>query len=87
MEPTIEDALDMEPTVEEENINRTIDQYVRVPPSNYQEQNEGQQATIKTLEHPIDVLQGTVTTPLPPLASTRRRKHQQQVLRLQKQSV
>ena len=30
-----EEALDMEPTVEEENIIRTIDEDVGLPPSNY----------------------------------------------------
>ena len=56
-----EEALDMEPTVEEENINRTIDEDVGLPPSNYQEDSEGQQVAT---ENP---------TPLPPLESTRRR--------------
>ena len=48
--PTVEEALDMEPTVEEENIIRTIDEDVGLPPSNYQEENEGQQvATPKAI--------------------------------------
>ena len=41
MEPTVEEALDMELTVEEENIIRTIDEDVGLPPSNYQDKNEG----------------------------------------------
>ena len=45
MEHTVEEALDMKPTIEEENIIRTIDEDVGLPPSNYQEENEGQQAT------------------------------------------
>ena len=47
----------MEPTIEEENINQTIDEDVGLPPSNYQEENEGQQATYtETLERLVDVL-------------------------------
>ena len=56
----------MEPTIEKENIV--------LPPSNYQEENEGQQAKIETPEHVGDVLHGTIPTPIPPLASTPRRR-------------
>ena len=70
MEPTVEEALDMEPTVEEENINRTIDEDVGLPPSNYQEENEGQQVATEMPERIIDVLDDRNPTPLPPLEST-----------------
>ena len=56
MEPTVEEALDMEPTVEEENINRTINEDVGLPPSNYQEESEGQQVATETPERMVDAL-------------------------------
>ena len=70
MEPIVEEVLDMEPTVEEKNIIRTIDEDVGLPPSNYQEENEGQQATTETPEHIVDALDDRIPTPLPPLEST-----------------
>ena len=73
MEPTVEEALDIEPTVEEENIIRTIDEDVGLPPSNYQEENEGQQVATEMPEHIVDALDDRNTTLLPPLESTRRR--------------
>ena len=73
MEPTVEEALDMEPTVEEENIIRTIDEDVGLPPSNYQEENEGQQVSTEMPERIVDALDDRNPTPLPPLESTRRR--------------
>ena len=72
MEPTVEEALDMEPIVEEENINRTIDEDVGLPPSNYQEESEGQQVATETPERIVDALDDRNPTPLPPLESTRR---------------
>ena len=64
----------MEPTVEEENIIRTIDEDVGLPPSNYQEaESEGQQVATETPEHIVDALDDRNPTPLPPLESTRRR--------------
>ena len=63
----------MEPTVEEENINRTIDEDVGLPPSNYQEESEGQQISTKMPECIVDALDDRNPTPLPPLESTRRR--------------
>ena len=71
MEPTVEEALDMEPTVEEENINQTIDEDFGIPPSNYQEENEGQQVATEMPEHIVDALDDRNPTPLPPLKSTR----------------
>ena len=47
MEHTVEEA-DMEPIVEEENVIRTIDEDVGLPPSNYREENEGQQVATET---------------------------------------
>ena len=73
MEPTIEEALEMEPNVEEELVIRTIDEDVGLPPSNYQEENEGQQVATKMPEHFVDALDDRIPTPLPPLESTRRR--------------
>ena len=46
----------MEPTVEEENINRTIDEDVGLPPSNYQEESEGQQVATEMPKHIVDAL-------------------------------
>ena len=68
-----EEAVYMEPTVEEENINRTIDEDVGLPPSNYQEDSEGQQVATETPERIVDALEDRNPTPLPPLESTRRR--------------
>jgi hypothetical protein len=68
-----EEAVYMEPTVEEENINRTIDEDVGLPPSNYQEESEGQQVATETPERIVDALDDRNPTPLPPLESTRRR--------------
>ena len=68
-----EEALDMEPTVEEENIIRTIDVDVGLPPSNYQEENEVQQVATETPEHIVDAIDDRNPTPLPPLESTRQR--------------
>ena len=67
MEPIFEEALDMEPTVVEENINRTIDEDVGLPPSNYQEESEGQQVATKIQERIVDALDDRNPTPLPPL--------------------
>ena len=67
-----EEAVYMEPTVEEENINRTIDEDVGLPPSNYQEENQGQQVATETLERIVDALDDRIPTPLPPLESTHR---------------
>ena len=67
------EAVYMEPTVEEENINRTIDEDVGLPPSNYQEESEGQQVATETPERIVDALDDRNPTPLPPLESTRRR--------------
>ena len=53
----------MEPTIEKENIG--------LPPSNYQEENERQQATTKTPDRVGDALHGTLP---PQLASTQRRR-------------
>ena len=66
-----EEAVYMEPTVEEENINRTIDEDVGLPPSNYQEESEGQQVAIETPEHIVYALDDRNPTPLPPLERTR----------------
>ena len=63
----------MEPTVEEENINWTIDDDIGLPPSNYQEDSEGQQVATETPERIVDALEDRNPTPLPPLESTRRR--------------
>ena len=63
----------MEPIVEEENINWTIDEDVGLPPSNYQEESEGQQVATETPKHIVDALDDRNPTPLPPLESTRRR--------------
>ena len=63
----------MEPTVEEENVIRTIDEDIELPPSNYQEENEGQQVSTKTPECTVDALDDRIPNPLPPLESTRRR--------------
>ena len=60
----------MEPTIEEENVIWTIDEDVGLPPSNYQEENQGQQATIETPEHLVDELHDGIPTPLPPLEIT-----------------
>ena len=57
----------MEPIVEEENVIRTIDEDVGIPPSNYQEESEGQQVATKTPEHIVDALDDRSPTPLPPL--------------------
>ena len=73
MEPTVEEALDMEPIVEEENIIQTIDEDVGLPPSNYQEENEGQQVSTEMPECIIDALDDRIPTPLPPLERTRQR--------------
>ena len=62
-----------DPTVEEENINRTIDEDVGLPPSNYQEESEGQQVATKMPEHIFDALDDRNPTPLPPLESTHQR--------------
>ena len=51
-----EEVLYMEPTVEEENIIRTIDEDVGLPPSNYQEENEGQKVATEMSERIVDVL-------------------------------
>ena len=48
--------------VEKENIG--------LPPSKYNEENEGQQATTETPKHLGDALHGRIPTPLPPLEST-----------------
>ena len=63
----------MELTVEEENIIRTIDEDVGLPPSNYHEENEGQQATTEMPECIVYVLDDRIPTPLPPLESTHQR--------------
>ena len=63
----------MEPTVEEENIIWTINEDVGLPPSNYQEENEGQQVATEMPERIVDALEDRNPTPLPPLESTRRR--------------
>ena len=68
-----EEAVHMEPTVEEENINRTINEDVGLPPSNYQEESEGQQVATETPERMVDALDDRNPTPLPPLQSARRR--------------
>ena len=60
----------MEPTVEEENIIWTIDEDVGLPPSNYQEENEGQQVSTETPERIVDALYDINPTLLPPLEST-----------------
>ena len=73
MEPTIEEALDMDPTIEEENIIWTIDEDVGLQPSNYQEENERKQVGTQTPKHIVYVLDDRIPTPLPPLESTRRR--------------
>ena len=52
----------MEPTVEEENVIWTIDEDVGLPPSNYQEENERQQATTKTPECLGDALHARIPT-------------------------
>ena len=67
MEPTVEEALDMEPTVEEENVIRTIAEDIGLPPSNYQEENEGQQVATEMPEHIVDALDDRNPNPLPPL--------------------
>ena len=54
------EVLDMEPTVEEENVIWTIDEDAGLPPSNYQEENEGQKTTTETPEHLGDALHGTL---------------------------
>ena len=71
MEPTFEEVLDMEPTIEEENIIRTIYEDFGLPPSNYQEENEGQPSTTEMQERIVDALDDRIPTPLPPLESTR----------------
>ena len=70
MEPTVEEALDMEPTIEEENIICTIHEDVGLPPSNYQEENEGKQVATEMPECIVDALDDRIPTPLPPLEST-----------------
>ena len=60
-------------TLEEENINRTINEDVGLPPSNYQEENEGQQVATKTPERIGDALDDRNPTPLPPSESTHHR--------------
>ena len=57
----------MEPTVEEENIIWTIDEDVGLPPSNYQEENEGQQVATETPKRIVDALDDRNLTPLPAL--------------------
>ena len=70
MDPTVEEALDMEPTVEEENVIHPINEDVGLPPSNYQEENEGQEVATEMPERIVDVLDDRIPTPLPPLEST-----------------
>ena len=63
----------MEPIVEEENVIWTIDEDVGLPPSNYQEENEGQQVSTEMPERIVNALDDRNPTPLPPLESTCRR--------------
>ena len=65
-----EEVVYMEPTVEEENINWAIDEDVGLPPSNYQEESEGQQVATEMPERIVDALDDRNPTPLPPLEST-----------------
>ena len=58
-----EEAVYMEPTIEEENINRTIDEDVGLPPSNYREESEGQQVATETPERIVDALDDRNPTP------------------------
>ena len=59
--------------VEEPNFIETVQVDVQLPPSILQQENEGQRTLVEISEHLDILVHGTVPTPLPPLANTRRR--------------
>ena len=59
--------------LEEDNVVQTTQEDFQFPPSDRQEDTEGHEAHVQTLDRTGDMVQGAIPTSLPPLATSRRR--------------
>ena len=56
--------------LEEDNVAQTTQEDFQLPLSDRQEDTEGNEAHVQTPDRPVDMVQGAITTSLPPLATS-----------------
>ena len=59
--------------LEEDNVVHTTQKDFQLPPFDRQKETEGHDSHVQMPDHPSDMVQGTVPTSLPPLATSRQR--------------